>query len=127
MYRLIDSLTFDSVLVFSVDPALAHYRASFQYVGANKGDYVLDSYNALGKVYKWIAPVSGVPQGDFSPSRSVITPKRKQMISSGFIVNLKPNMRIESELAYTSNDLNTFSRIGSEDDQGFSNRSKKFL
>lgn len=124
LYQLIDSLTFDSVLVFSVDPALAHYRASFQYVGANKGDYVLDSYNALGKVYKWIAPVSGVPQGDFSPSRSVITPKRKQMISSGFIVNLKPNMRIESELAYTSNDLNTFSRIGSEDDQGFSNRSK---
>jgi hypothetical protein len=124
LYQLIDSMTFDSVLVFSVDPALAHYRASFQYVGQNKGDYVLDSYNALGKVYKWIAPVSGVPQGDFSPKRSVITPKRKQMVSSGFFVNIKPNMRIESELAYTTNDLNTFSRVGSQDDQGFSNRSK---
>jgi hypothetical protein len=124
LYQLKDSLTFDSVLVFSVSPALAHYRVSFQYVGLNKGDYVLDSYNALGKVYKWIAPVSGVPQGDYSPNRSVITPKRKQMVSSGFIVNLNSNMRIESEMALTTNDLNTFSRIGSEDDQGFSNRSK---
>jgi hypothetical protein len=124
LYQLIDSLTYDSILVFSVDPALAHYRASFQFVGQNKGDYVLDSYNALGKVYKWVAPVAGIPQGDFSPNRSVITPKQKQMISSGFSVNLKSNMRIESELALTTNDLNTFSRIGSQDDQGFSNRSK---
>jgi hypothetical protein len=37
---------------------------------------------------------------------------------------VKSTMRIESELALTTNDLNTFSRIGSQDDQGFSNRSK---
>jgi hypothetical protein len=124
LYQLIDSLTYDSVLVFSVDPALAHYRASFQFVGQNKGDYVLDSYNALGKVYKWVVPVSGIPQGDFSPNRSVITPKQKQMVSAGMQFQVSPTMRIETESALTTNDLNTFSRLDAKDDQGFSNRSK---
>ena len=124
LYQLIDSLTYDSVLVFSVDPALAHYRASFQFVGQNKGDYVLDSYNALGKVYKWVVPVSGIPQGDFSPNRSVITPKQKQMVSAGMQFQVSPTMRIETESALTTNDQNTFSRLDAKDDQGFSNRSK---
>ncbi len=124
LYQLIDSLTFDSVLVFSVDPALAHYRASFQYVGQNKGDYVLDSYNALGKVYKWVAPVAGIQQGDFSPNRSVITPKQKQMVSAGIQFQVSPTMRIETESALSTNDQNTFSRLDAKDDQGFSNRSK---
>ena len=124
LYQLIDSLTYDSVLVFSVDPALAHYRASFQFVGQNKGDYVLDSYNALGKVYKWVVPVFGIPQGDFSPNRSVITPKQKQMVSAGMQFQVSPTMRIETESALTTNDLNTFSRLDAKDDQGFSNRSK---
>ena len=124
LYQLIDSLTYDSVLVFSVDPALAHYRASFQFVGQNKGDYVLDSYNALGKVYKWVVPVFGIPQGDFSPNRSVITPKQKQMVSAGIQFQVSPTMRIETESALTTNDQNTFSRLDAKDDQGFSNRSK---
>ena len=83
LYKLIDTLGVDSVLVFSVSPD-SLLQGIFEYVGSGNGDYVLDSYNALGKVFRWIAPVAGVSQGDYVPSRSIITPKKQQMISSGF-------------------------------------------
>lgn len=124
LYQLVDSLGYDSVLVFSVQPTVARYRAYFQFVGENKGDYVLDSYNALGKVYKWVTPVGGIPQGDYSPNRSVITPKKKQLVSSGFQYQLGKNQRIETEVALSTFDKNTFSRLDSKDDLGFSNHSK---
>ena len=124
LYQLVDSLGYDSILVFSVQPSVAVYRAYFQFVGENKGDYVLDSYNALGKVYKWVAPVGGIPQGDYSPNRSVITPKKKQLVSSGFQYQVSKNQRIETEVALSIFDKNTFSRLDSKDDQGFSNHSK---
>jgi hypothetical protein len=124
LYQLVDSLGFDSILVFSVNPSLAVYRASFQFVGENKGDYVLDSYNALGKVYKWVAPIGGIPQGSFSPNRSVITPKKKQLVTSGFQYQLSKNQRFETEVGLSTFDKNTFSKLDAKDDQGFSNHSK---
>ncbi|NCA22902.1 MAG: hypothetical protein EBS86_17475, partial [Crocinitomicaceae bacterium] len=83
LYRITDSLSYDSVLVFSVNPNQAKYRATFQLVGGNKGNYVLDSYNALGKVYKWVEPINGIPQGQYAPSRLIVTPKQNQVVSSG--------------------------------------------
>ena len=119
LYRLTDSLGYDSVLVYSVLPADAKYRASFQLVGQNNGDYILDSYNALGKVYKWIAPVNGISQGNYAPARLIITPKQKQIISAGGLFKLSKSLNIETESALSNNDVNTFSKIQKENDQGF--------
>ena len=124
MYRMVDTLGYDSVLVFSVNPDIAYYRAVFTYVGANKGDYILEQYSALGKVYKWIEPVAGIPQGDYEPSRLIIAPKQKQMVSTGVAYRFNKNLRIENEVAITKNDLNTFSNVDNSDDQGVSNRFK---
>lgn len=124
LYKMVDSLGYDSVLVFSVNPDSAKYRASFQFVGENKGDYVLDNFNAFGKVYRWVVPVGGIPQGDYAPSRLIITPKRKQLVSSGFSIRLSPKVSLESEMALSTNDLNTFSRLNNSDDQGYANRTK---
>ena len=124
LYKLIDSLGVDSVLVFSVHPDSAFYRVYFEYVGSGNGDYVLDEYNALGKVYRWVAPVAGVSQGDHVPSRSIITPKKQQMLSSGFKWNYSKNNSIESEWALSNKDLNTFSTLSSNDNIGISNRTR---
>ncbi|MFY7944823.1 MAG: hypothetical protein ACOVNZ_09585 [Crocinitomicaceae bacterium] len=128
LYKMIDSLGYDSVLVFTVNPDSSKYRASFQFVGSNKGDYVLSNYNALGKVFKWVEPISGIPQGDYAPSRLIITPKKKQLLSSGIQVEITPKLIFESEAALSTNDINTFSKINGEDDQGYANRTKiKYL
>ena len=109
-------------MVFSVDPDSAVYRVYFEFVGMGNGDYVLDEYNALGKVYRWVAPVSGVSQGDYVSSRSIITPKKQQMLSSGVKWNYSKNSVIESEWAISNKDINTFSSLSASDNVGFSNR-----
>ncbi len=124
LYKLIDSLGYDSVLVYSVNPDSALYRAVFTYVGPGNGNYVFSNYNALGKVYKWVAPVAGVSQGDYAAYRIIITPKQKQMVTAGISYRLSKRLVLETELAYSKNDLNTFSRLDGKDDQSFANRTK---
>ncbi|TNE56066.1 MAG: hypothetical protein EP338_00435 [Bacteroidetes bacterium] len=124
MYKLVSQSGYDSVLVFSIDPDSAWYRASFVYVGPNAGNYVLDTPNALGKVFRWVPPLNGEPQGNYAPARILITPKQKQMVSAGVRYRIGEFWELESELAYTKNDLNTFSRLDAKDDQGVSNHTK---
>lgn len=124
LYKLVDSLGIDSVLVFSVAADSAFFRATFTYVGPNGGNYVFQGSNALGKIFRWVAPVNGVPQGDYEAARLIITPKQKQFISSGILYRINERLTIESEFAYSKNDINTFSRFNSNDDAGWSNRTK---
>jgi len=118
LYALVDSMGYDSVLVFSVAPDSAFFQASFQFVGAGNGNYILDKFTANGKVYKWVAPVGGVPQGDYEPVRLLIAPQRKQMFTVGGEYQLHKTTKARAELAYSSFDKNTFSKLNSEDDQG---------
>ncbi|MCH2229793.1 MAG: hypothetical protein MK105_05560 [Crocinitomicaceae bacterium] len=124
LYKLVDSLGIDSVLVYSVNPDSAIYRATFEYVGAGNGDYVFEDFNALGKVYTWVFPTGGVSQGDYAPSRLIITPKQRQMVTAGVNINLGQFLNLESELAYSKNDINTFSRFDTKDDNSFAGRAK---
>lgn len=124
LYRMVDSLGVDSVLVYSVNPNAAFFRATFVYVGANKGNYVFSNFNALGKIFKWVAPIGNVPQGDYIPAKIIITPKQKQMVSAGISYKIRKNLLFETEWAYTKNDLNTFSRKDAGDDKGLSNKTR---
>lgn len=119
LYKLVSVSGYDSVLVYSVHPDSAHYRATFQFVGAGKGDYVFSNFNALGKVFKWVEPQAGVSMGDYAPSRTVITPKQRQMVTSGMKLQLTEKLKFETEMAYSKNDINTFSRFDSQDDHSF--------
>ncbi len=124
LYKLIDSLGIDSVLVFSVNKDSALYRAIFTFVGPNQGNYIISTTNALGRVYKWVAPINGIPQGDYEAARLIITPKQKRFVSTGISYKLGKKYNFETEFAYSENDLNTFSRLNSDDDIGYSNRTK---
>lgn len=119
MYKLIDSLGYDSVLVASVQPNLAIYRARFSQVGANKGDYILQSFNALGRVYQWVAPINGIPQGDYAPVILLITPKKQQLVNLGMSYRITPGFTLKTELARSGFDKNTFSRLDRFDDVGY--------
>lgn len=124
LYKLVDSLGYDSVLVYTVHPDSAIYRATFEFVGIGNGDYILSGYNALGKVYRWIAPIAGISQGDYAASRLIITPKQRQMVTVGTNIELMKGLNWETEVAYTKNDINTFSRYDAKDDNSVAIRSK---
>lgn len=124
LYKLISFAGYDSVLVYSVSPDSALYRATFAFVGAGNGDYILQQHNALGKVYKWVQPILGVRQGDYIPAKLIITPKKKQMFSTGVSYKFSKNINFDTEFAMTTHDINTFSPYDSFDDKGYSNRTR---
>src|SRR5690606_23663895 len=124
MYQLVDSLGYDSVLVASVDQSAAYYKAQFSYVGPGKGDYVFEKFNAIGRVYKWVAPVGGVSVGDYAPVSLLITPKRQQLFTAGATYRLNEKLQVTSELGMSGYDLNTFSNLDRFDDRGYSMRTK---
>ena len=124
MYKMVDTLGYDSVMVFSVDPNEAIFAVIFSQVGTNQGDYVFDRFTALGRVFRWVEPVNGVPQGNFRPVRMVITPKQRQMLTTGVEVDLGKDFKLFTETALTNNDLNTFSDLDQQDNLSFAGKFK---
>lgn len=121
-YSLVDSLGYDSVLVASTAPDEAVYRASFSFVGSNNGDYVEDDFSANGRVFRWVAPdtVAGqiIPQGDYLPLRVLVTPKKQQMAQGELRYTWGNGSYLQTGLAVSNEDLNTFSNLDAGDNSG---------
>lgn len=125
LYKKIDTLYNggrDSVYVYSTNPDSALYNLSFVEVGTNRGNY-LPAYNAAnGKVYQWIAPVNGVPQGYYEAAAFLVTPKKQQVISVGGEYALDKTTTIRAELASSKYDVNTFSLKDKSNDVGYAGK-----
>jgi hypothetical protein len=109
----------DSIYVFSNDPDSAKYNLSFIDVGQGFGDYVPDLNGANGKVYKWLAPVNGLKQGRYEPAIFLVTPKKQQVLSAGINYKITPGTVVNTEVATSIYDQNTFSSKGQENQQGY--------
>ena len=122
LYTLMDSTVdgsdYDSVLVFNTNPDSAIYQAFFNVVGENKGNYIFDRFTANGRVYKWVAPVEGIPQGNYEPVQLLIAPQRKQMFTVGTTYQFSKNIESTVEFALSNQDKNTFSEKDAGDNQG---------
>jgi len=118
MYKLVDSLGYDSVLVFSVNTDSAIYQAYFSEVSFGEGDYVFDRFTANGRVYRWVSPIDGVKQGNYQPVQLLIAPQKKQMIVIGTEYQIKENIKSSIEFALSNQDQNTFSNLDAGDNQG---------
>lgn len=119
LYVKTDSLGFDPVYVYSTDSTKAFYRLGFSYLGPNRGNYVPESTSANGRVYRWVAPVNGVPQGTYEPVVQLISPKRQRMITLGGEYMVDEKNKIEFESAYSNNDINLFSSKDKKNDDGY--------
>lgn len=127
MYAKIDTTynggaTTDSIFIYSTDPAVAQYSLSFIYVGEGNGNYIPDLNGANGKVYKWLEPVAGVRQGNYEPAVYLVTPKKQQLMNLGIDYNLGKRTVINTEVAMSNYDINTFSTKDKGNDKGFAGR-----
>lgn len=118
LYRLTDSLGFDSIFVYTATDSGTLYQVAFALVGENKGDYVLSNTLANGRVYAWVAPVAGVPQGNYAPVRLVPAPLTRQLLSVGGEWRPLRGGVLFAEGALSRLDLNTFSDQDDGDDAG---------
>ncbi len=121
-YKLVDTvvngIAYDSVFVYSTNENEALYRVSFSLVGDNQGNYVRGVSAANGRVYEWVAPVNGVPQGNYIPYTKIVAPQKKQMATLGAKSKFGDKTTASLEIALSNNDLNTFSKLDSGDDFG---------
>lgn len=122
-YKRVDTLVngffYDSVYVHSTHPDSAFYRIGFSHLGAGKGNYVLESNLANGRVFRWIAPLNGIPQGEYEPVMALNPPKQTQMLNAGNVLQIGNHSQLKTEIAYSSLDKNTFSKMDSQDNHGF--------
>ena len=122
LYQKIDSLGYE-VYQYSNNEQQAVYMLTFSNVGQGNGNYKIKENNALGKVFEWIAPDtisfgSIIKNGDYSPIKKLVTPKKRQIISIGGKTIWSGNS-LSYELSTSNMDLNTFSAINNEDNIGF--------
>jgi len=122
LYQKIDSLGYE-VYQYSTDEQQAVYMLTFSNVGQGNGNYKIKENNALGKVFEWIAPDTIsfgeiIKNGDYSPIKKLVTPKKRQIISVGGKTLWSGNS-LSYELSTSNMDLNTFSNINNEDNIGF--------
>lgn len=123
LYQELDSLGYFPVYVQSDSSDLAHYQLSFSNVGAGNGNYIQDGFGANGRIFRWVAPdtINGqiVLKGDHEPVRLLISPKKQQMLTIGVDHKFREQTLLTAEGAWSNYDLNTFSDLDKNDDQGF--------
>lgn len=121
-YRLVDSLGFDSVLVFTQDSTAVLYNASFSFVGAGRGDYRQASAGSNGRVFEWVAPQNGERQGSFAPLRRLVAPNRLQVLHLSSRAQWDEKQNLSVDLASSQRDLNLFSERDAGDNNGLAGR-----
>ena len=108
----------DSFYQYSTDPSVAKYNLAFTDVGTGRGNYIPDFNGANGKVFKFVMPVGGVKQGNYEPVIILVTPKKQQLMTVGSIYKMNKNTSLNTELAMSNYDANTFSTKNNGDDVG---------
>jgi hypothetical protein len=109
----------DSFYRYSTDPAVAKYSLSFVDLKQGNGNYIPDFNGANGKVYKYVAPVAGIKQGQYEPVQILVAPKKQQVLSLGIDYAITPHTLLKTEVATSNNDVNTFSAKDGGDDRGW--------
>ncbi len=111
-----------SIYVYSTNPDSAKYNLGFIEIGAGKGNYIPDFNGANGKVYRWVAPQNGIPQGNFEPATFLVTPKKQQLVTLGAVYDISEKTSVATEIAMSNYDINTLSSKNKGDNKGFAGR-----
>lgn len=123
LYRQTDTVvvgqTHESIFVRSYSGNVQNYRVSFRLVGEQKGDYVLTNSAENGRVFSWVAPVAGTPQGNYSPTQSLDAAQRHQMLVGKIGAW---NNRLKAEVVVSEKDPNTYSTLDNDKNIGFAQK-----
>ena len=94
------------------------YNVKFTLVGNNLGNYNLASNNTVGKIYEYVAPIAGIPQGNYEPIIRLIAPTKIQIATVLGKFNPNEKTSVDFEVGISNNDLNLFSTIDDKNNKG---------
>lgn len=106
------------VFVFSNNPQDELYQVRFTLMGPNQGDYIIQSQTSINKIFVYVPPINGVPQGSYSPVIR-LTPAQKLQLAGAFVRYNKDKTQIEGEFSASDNDLNRYSTLDDGDNTGY--------
>lgn len=110
------------VFVYAEDSKDSVYRVSFSHVGHKAGNYVLSMSTVNGKLYQWVAPVNGEPQGDYEPVQLLNTPKQHDLATIGMTYSLRERFKVNAEFGFSYQDDNLFSKLDDGDNVGLAGK-----
>ncbi len=134
VYKKTDTLSNNQRYTIYVNTTNARdtlYQIQFGEVGQGKGNYERVRATTNGQVYQWIAPLNGIPQGNYDTLRTVPLPTQKRMLTVGTEFQLSQSETIYGELAFSERDQNLFSQVNQQNNQGnafkigYANRGKR--
>jgi hypothetical protein len=112
----------EDVFIFSTNPDDELFSVRFTLVGDNLGNYILNSTNAINRIYEYVAPLNGVSQGNYAPIIQLTAPMKLQVGGLNGSYHPSEKTKIDFEVAGSINDLNLFSDIDNENNDGFAGR-----
>ncbi len=94
------------------------WKVSFLYVGAGKGDYIIDASGINGRVFRWVGP----GRGDYIAGRKLPVPKSRSVFITGgkLFTGQKAGFTYEIARGYT--DKNLFSPFDDRDNSVYNLR-----
>ncbi|NNL16077.1 MAG: hypothetical protein HKO81_05490 [Flavobacteriaceae bacterium] len=110
--------------VFSSNPEDELFSVRFTLVGDNQGNYILSNTSAINNIYEYVEPLTGIPQGNYEPVIQLIAPTKLQLAVLNGSYNPSEKTNIYFEAAGSKNDLNLFSGLDDEDNDGFAGKLK---
>ncbi|WP_411767178.1 hypothetical protein [Winogradskyella sp. A3E31] len=114
----------EEIFVFSNNPEDELFNVTFSLIGDNMGNYVVSSTNAVNTIYEYVAPIAGIPQGNYEPVVQLIAPVRLQLATLNGHYQPSEKTNINFELSGSKNDLNLFSGLDDGNNDGFAGKLK---
>lgn len=106
--------------VFSNNPEDELFRVTFTNVGPNQGDYNLSNINTINNIYEFV----GVSQGSYAPVIQLIAPTKLQIAVINATYKPTEKTKIYTEASASKNDLNLFSNLDDNNNDGFAGKLK---
>ncbi|HZH70500.1 MAG TPA: hypothetical protein VFD80_08625 [Flavobacteriaceae bacterium] len=112
----------EEIFVFSNNPEDELFNVRFTLVGENLGNYVIANNAAINRIFEYIPPVNGVPQGNYEPVIRLVAPTMLQVGGVTASYRATEKTTVDLELAASKKDNNLFSDLDSEDNAGFAGK-----
>ncbi|NNJ82311.1 MAG: hypothetical protein HKO61_01605 [Flavobacteriaceae bacterium] len=110
------------IFVFSNNPEDELFNVRFSLVGPNQGNYILSDLSAINRIFEYVPPLNGVPQGEYEPVIRLNAPVKLQIAGVNGSYHPSESTKIDFEVAGSQNDLNLFSDLDDGDNDGFAAR-----
>lgn len=110
------------VFEYSNNPDDELYNVRFSLVGNNQGNYILANNQAVGKIYEYVEPIGGIPQGNYEPIIRLIAPTKIQMATVLGKYNPNEKTLLDFEVALSNSDQNLYSNLNDTNNRGFAGK-----